>query len=212
MPGLTHDADAELARAFGQWEARGRGWTLSPDAVELEPLLTPFRPVAVAPLCDDGRREWRLSWRALRRVLIPAPAPHAAERPEILVEPAMPDAHPVAHLHLNVGRDFKLDRDDAVRALVAIGHVARPVSFEFIAADSKIQPCVVSASCDADHIERTLRLVSSDLSVSLESDLLSRVCERAPDAELIVELGLNRAFLIPLEVPKSFSRTPSGRC
>ncbi len=70
-----------ITLSFYAWEIRGRGWTVAPYQVELEP---PFRPFGILPdlspsyeVVDDGKRPTFLSSlvESVKGAFLPVPPP-----------------------------------------------------------------------------------------------------------------------------------------
>jgi hypothetical protein len=203
----------ELREQFYEWEVRGRGWTVWPERVHLEP---PFRPflghyIAPRPVVDDGRRHTILSrlaaslkGEAVEESRTSALAP-IEEEPEPRFSNEDCDLRP---LILHVPRD-RVIRPDAMSACIASLRGARhPVAFEIVGGGGKVAVQFVAHEQDEPLLRSALTSHFPDVT-AVPGDLLMEGFARDDHGVLgVFELGLRREFMLPLATMRSFDPDP----
>jgi len=126
-----------LAEQFYAWELRGRGWTVWPYAVSLEP---PFRPffghfLPERSIVDDGRRPTFLSSliEKLRRKLSPEPEEEkieSSEEIEFSPEPMMCGSQ--VELQASLAPSLRIPRELFEEFLSNVAFCSQPIAFELI--------------------------------------------------------------------------------
>ncbi|HYC44858.1 MAG TPA: type IV secretion system DNA-binding domain-containing protein [Burkholderiales bacterium] len=199
---------------FYAWELRGRGWTLAPYPVVLEP---PFRrcsfalPASPEPI-DDGRRPTFLSSlaKSVRDAVRPGPpvptrAPRAAFD-EPAPYPELPRDE-TATLRVVAQSDFASDVEAARRFLRGLSPLRSPLSFEIVGHGGRVEFQVSCERGDAARIAGALSGYFPSLAVTEAEDLLdSRWATKR--ASFTVDFGLADEFFLPIHAFRSFSFDP----
>src|ERR1041384_5546450 len=124
-----------LTHQFYEWEQRGRGWSVWPQPVNIEP---PFRPflghfLPRRSVVDDGQFETPLSRLAglfLSRAPISPPViAEAEEQPE---PESIGQREKLVEFQVLVPPDLDADADDFAAFLLGVTSCREPISFEFI--------------------------------------------------------------------------------
>mgnify|MGYP001017805502 CR=1 FL=1 len=199
MIGASERRSAE----FVAWEARGRGYAVWPHPVSPEPLFEPFgyrsrRPVAEY---DDTRKETFLSRavRALSEQLAPPATPAPEELEEVRAPPTLVRTSLVefqAHLPPKLGSDFSEYR----QLFGSLSVCVEPISFELLAAKGRIMTQFAVHPKDERLVMRQLRAFLPGVGFTSERGSLAGVWgETGQDRVAIVEFGLGKEFMLPLD-------------
>lgn len=191
------DPNEERTRRFYDFEKWGRGTSLYPSPVSLEP---PFRPFFHAPvssrMVDDGRRHTIFSWLAdlARRpwkTLPPAPSLEGYNGPE----PDVGGEHERTELRLYLPRDLRPAKDAAEGFLRFLSVVEYPVSWELQSEAGTVRYFLSLSSSDRQAVEAAaaaffpgVTLLESPSSLGWDSA-----------AFLGLEFALAHEFVVPLK-------------
>jgi len=192
-----------ITTSFAAWETRGRGWTVAPYPVELEPPFRPFflLPAPEEPLhpIDDGVRPTFLSalsesvtaffaGKRIPETELPtfeedAPFP-AYERPDLVSR------------RILVPRDFVAQSEVMLRLLQNITAALYPVSFELIGTDGAVTIQITCCESDALLVFSSVTNYAPDATLLDEPDFLQTAWTSA-GSSLVVDLGYADEFFLP---------------
>lgn len=205
-----------LTEQFYAWERRGRGHTVWPYPVPLEPPFRPFfgHELPPVPVVDDGRRpslfgrlaERLLRWRGDRPTAEPAPAaePEDEELPDYYE-----DGEPLVELQLSLPAALKTGKDLFEQFLIGLAACAYPLSFEVIGESDATTIQLVLRAADAGPVRQQLAAYFPDVVVATEPSFLSSRWLPDPLAQAaIVEFGLAEEFMLPLRPVRSLDLDP----
>lgn len=203
-----------ITESFYAWELRGRGWTVAPYPVVLEP---PFRYPALLPSAaslaepiDDGRRPTFLSQlvETLTGSHLSAgssaseiqdfeePEPHACDIDDELV-----------CFELRVPEEHGSSQEVTEQLLRALSSSMAPVSFETVATAGRVKLQVTCRSIDRALVLASLEGYCPDVSViESEDQLRGNWQEGKPSAT--VDFGLSEEFFLPLRTFPSLRVDP----
>ena len=198
-------AHERLTEQFYQWELRGRGWTVWPQAVVTEPpfRLFPGHRLPAGPEHDDGKYEtWAsglVQWLGRGFKSAPAveiPAPGEEPVPEPLVREG------VKVLTVSLPPDLDIEPEAAEPFLLNLGPCREPVAFELIGTATEIVTQFVCGEGDAPHVHRQLSAHFPEAVVIPTEDPLPAAWAEGGEAAFI-EFGLAREFMLPLAGSKA---------
>jgi DNA helicase HerA-like ATPase len=192
----------QLTRQFYQWELRGRGWTVWPGPVELEPPFRAFPGHFLPPptIVDDGRFEtgWSRFGAAFLRGFRKE-EPKSAEPPVEEEEPAaraIPYREDLVELQAVLPSDLNIPRE-AFEEFFASLHLCRePLAFEIVGQPSRIAAQFVAHPGDADLVRRELQAFFPDAVFLSQQGFLKEAWGEGEAA--VVEFGLGKEFMQPL--------------
>lgn len=205
-----------ITLSFYAWEIRGRGWTVAPYPVELEP---PFRPFGILPdlspsyeVIDDGKRPTFLSSlvESVKGAFLPAPPPSlpvpvsSFEEPEPYPATDSPD-----WVSLRLLIPEKQDASPKVvrELLASLGTTLYPLSLDIVGSKDGVLMEIVCAETDQKEVEAQLLSFFPDVGVIAgESTLETLWDEDASHAT--VDFGLSQEFFLPLPGREAFSVDP----
>jgi hypothetical protein len=208
-----------LTRQFYDWEKRGRGWQLWNCPVELEP---PFRPfiahwVPAGPVVDDARKPTALSaWADKIFGRSPHPSPSATWSLSIpeedLTEPESAvffDDAPLAELQMTLPQNLKVTQSAAEQFLLSLTYCASPLSFELVGLPESIVVQFVCREGDYPQLHKQLRAYFPEAVASEESGFLASHWDQSDDRQsVLVDFGLSREFMVPLQTSAGFEVDP----
>ena len=202
----------ELAAHFYEWENWGRGWHVAAYPADIEPPFEPFgahrtRKRAV----DDGRKPTFLStW---------ADSVFGVPNELCVTEPRLMRAPRVAHrlsacgalveLQIALPPQLHAHSETFDHFLCSLSYCSHPLSFEVIgeAATVTVQLTVVEE--DADDVARQIKAHFPDVIVKRSSGILEGLWNDCCGSELaVVETGLAREFMLPLQAHRNFGNDP----
>jgi len=138
MPADQNFAPDILTKQFYDWEMRGRGWKIWPDAVCLEPRFRPFPghylPTPILGV-DDGRKPTflsslfdRLKSRGSRTLVASFPTEDDYE-----FDP-LPFIYgsPLTEIHVSIPLELAVSRELAAQLLCQLASRQSPVTFELV--------------------------------------------------------------------------------
>jgi hypothetical protein len=210
-----------VTESFYAWEVRGRGWTLAPYPVDLEPPHRPFfvlpDPTAVAlASIDDGKRPTLVSSLidGVQRLFAPRPSQTAiaASTPWEEQEPFPLDIDSAADtalvsLRVSVPHDFASDLALASAIIRSLLRSSRPSAFEVVGHARSVSIQMTVPEDEASHVETMLAGFLPDATIVRSGDLLEEAWNSAQPS-LVVDLGLANEFFLPITVERSFDIDP----
>lgn len=210
-PNPYGSAPSQLERHFRAWELRGRGWTLYPCPVELEPPFRPFKGHFIwrAPE-DTGRRPTFLSALFGAPAAPPETLPTLAELEDNEPVPSVfEEDRALSELQILLPEDYAPKREQAEQLLSALGGLSEPVSFELIGTASSIRMLLTCRAEDQVRVEHLLQALHPDLVLIPQENLLQEVWEEEEEQDtLVVDYGLGNDFLRPLQGFRAFGGDP----
>lgn len=192
-----------LTEQFYAWELRGRGWSVAPYPVSLEPPFRPFWGFVLPRTEDDGRRPSFFS-RLFGRV----PEPEPEELPQESDPEPFSGREPLVEHVLAVPPGMSVGHSAAEGLLAALRTCRQPLAFEIVAAGGCISIQLVSRQSDSALVESQLRAFFPEVAVMPERGHLESAWFAAGPDVAIAEFGLSREFMLPLERHRSFDPDP----
>jgi DNA helicase HerA-like ATPase len=204
--GLVRSPVEERSLNFYRWERRGRGWRSFPYPVPLEPAFVPFRYLAeTRPPVDDGRHHTWLS-KFLER-LSGKQAKPATPAPEVREPESEPyEAGERSDLVLRPPRDLASTPALAEAWLRTLSVLRAPASFELVGLAGRVHVVLSAERRELPLLSSQLRAFFPALGVEEGEDAL--VDAWRDGLFSVVEFGLAREFMLPLQAAKSFSPDP----
>ncbi|MHB8736186.1 MAG: type IV secretion system DNA-binding domain-containing protein, partial [Terriglobales bacterium] len=204
-PGTAFPSVAErLTDQFYRWELRGRGWTVWPEPVDLEPPYRPFlgHYVPSPAVVDDGRFEtgWsRFATAVLKKLGKPEepPAPPPLEEEE--EEPgtqAVTDREGLVELQAVLPAELDIPREAFAEFLASLHLCREAVTFELLGRPAAISAQFVAHPTDAPLVRQQLQAFFPDAVFLPQRDYLARAW--GGGEPVVVEVGLGREFMRPL--------------
>src|SRR5437588_5476555 len=147
-----------LTQQFYDWERRGRGWSVWPEPVDIEPPFRPFPGHFLPPraVVDDGQFETPLSqlasWFLGRSSRKPPPLPPEPEEepePEFIGPPDN-----LVEFQALVPPDLNPDTADFEQFLLSLSLCQEPVAFEFVGQPGRITAQFTVHPNDASLVRR----------------------------------------------------------
>ena len=205
-----------LTAQFYEWELRGRGWLLAPHTVSLEPPFRPFEghflPRRLTE--DDGRIESTGSRfaRGMGRLMgIGARSETRAELPE-LEEPGFEEedrSGALVELQLALPPEYQPQANVFEQFLASIGYARSSVAFEIVGTSEELVVQITADSSDAPSIEAQLRAFFPEAVVVVaEGHLTQVVSEESGSVFEVVDFGLEREFVVPINTLKGIATDP----
>lgn len=191
-----------LTDQFYQWERRGRGWTVWPEPVDLEPPFRPFLGHFVPPpaALDDGKIE--TGWSRFAASLFK----RLGKTEELTPEPPPPEEEPVAQvihdredlieLQAVLPADLDIEREAFEEFLGSLHLCREPVAFEILGLPSAVRAQFVVHPKDAPLVRRQLQAFFPDAVFLPQRNFLEEAWDGGEAA--IVEFGLGKEFMQPL--------------
>lgn len=195
MMGVSERLSAE----FYRWEREGRGYTLWPAPVELEPVVR--SPEVAAPPVDDGRRPTFFSnvVRGISEFLSPTDPRPAAESSEHEATARPNKRGDLEEWQLVLLSGQRLDRADYSSLFTALAVAAEPIAFEIIATGSRIVVQFAVSPRDAGLLRHQVAAFAPEAPLVSAAGYLGNTwgaLGAAPSA--IVDFGLGKEFMVPL--------------
>ncbi len=187
----------DFSAQFYRWEARGRGWQVWPEPVELEP---PFRwlQYTLPPKVDDGQRPsfWGDLARGIFGRSVPPPEPTPVEEPEAEPEPLVREEW----VELQTLLPAKLDiaPEAFAQFLQSVSLAREPIAFELLGQPGGVTLQWAIHPDDAAHVRRQLTAFFPEAVFQPRPSQLVETWQNAGGEELVVEFGLAREFMLPL--------------
>lgn len=199
-----------LSSQWHAWERRGRGWSVYPHAVALEP---PFRPLLLHyPTLvrgDDGAHDTALSRLAAAASGQPPKRPTvhsvSVEEPHPESYDGDPDA---AELQIRLPENTEVTPELSRHLLLTLAAIQAPVSFELIGIGPTVVLQVAVPRSEATAVQASLEAFVPEVRVSDEATLVRAWDANVGDSTVIVEFGLRSEFMLPLATPGTFRVDP----
>jgi len=195
-----------ITRQFYEWERRGRGWSLWPAPVVLEPPFRPFLPTLPAHSLDDGRKaSWlekalgRLSGQRQPASIVPEEWEEPDDEPEI-----DDDDSDITEFVLMLPESLAVDALTMEQALLSLAACPAPLAFELVA--QGLSSLHVQMACRepfAKEMESQLTAHLPEASIASKDNCLATTwldLDHGDAANLVVEFGLAREFMLPLRL------------
>jgi len=201
MPSLHEIASGQ----FAQWERRGRGHAVWPHPVPPEPPFRPFLGYRQPPpdVEDDGRKPTFLSSLAefVGRKLAPRPPGlHPREEPEEEPVPGELVRGPLVELQTSLPAKLDISREAFAGLLGNFALCREPLAFEILGTPGRVRAQFAAHPDDTPHVRRQLRAFFPEAVFLPGEGALEAAWEEAGgSAALVVEFGLEREFMIPLQ-------------
>jgi hypothetical protein len=204
-----------LTEQFYRWELRGRGWAICPNAVQLEPPFRPFEGHYLPPelIEDDGRIESPGSLFAgkLSRFLgfnhppLPPPVLEEIEEPEN--EPAG-SAEGLVELQIALPPDYQPLGNVFEQFLFSIGYARGPIAFEVVGTAKELVVQITTWVEDSEPVRRQLRAFFPEAVILSIRNYLPTILQQETGRWQIVDFGLEREFMIPINNLKALAVDP----
>ena len=192
-----------LTAQFYQWEKRGRGWTVWPAPVELEPPFKSFDAHVVPrqSVKDDGRIETGLSRFGSRfgRLFGKTDEPSAPPPVDEDEEPAPElwnSENDLVELQTLLPAKLDIPREAFEQFLLSLSLCREPVAFEILGLPSQIGAQFVAHSRDAPLVSQQLAAYFPEAVFLPEKGVLEAAVSDAETA--VAEFGLEREFMLRL--------------
>src|ERR1039458_2475760 len=198
----------QLTEQFRTWEVRGRGWQVFPEPVHPEP---PFRPFHVhylpdTPVIDDGRKPTFLSSfveKLSRKLSTVPPEPPVTPTEEEEPEPHILIREPQIELQTSLPAKLDITKDAFEQFLRNLSFCREPVSFEMLGTPGRVNVQFAAHPHDAPIVRRQLQAYFHEATFQPREGSLTTAWETCQGEEiLVVEFGLAREFMFPLECGK----------
>jgi hypothetical protein len=197
-------ADEYFSEQFEKWEKRGRGWQVFDQPVSPEPPFAPFRfrSMAATPVVDNGVRPSFLgSLFGIGKK--PEPPPTVDPEPEDEPEPTPLERGSLIELQVALPADLDIARNEMEQLFRNLSLCHEPIAFELLGTPQQVLAQFVTSETDASLVRKQLTAYFPEVLFREQSDtLLSAVEASTGDDIYVVEFGLEREFMFPLESGK----------
>lgn len=199
--------EQELTGQFYRFELPGRGGQVCAGPVSIEP---PFRPFPgyyspPPPVRDEGRRHTFLSgiMEKLGHSVAVTGEPPALPEEEAPPQPVPWERQNIMEFQLSLPRDRKGLAGHMDQLLGSFAQCREPVSFEILGTGGEAWLQIAVGAEDAERVERHLALLFSGMIVVRAEDGLANVWQQTGSSFAVCECGLEREFMLPLELSHS---------
>jgi hypothetical protein len=201
---------ARLTTRFYEWEQRGRGWTVWPYPVVLEPPFEPFEPDVGHAFVRDDARKPSLIVRWLSGILHRRDGrTEIDEHEEPVPPPARSTPFEIVEIHLALAPDVKVAADVAEQFLLSLATCSRPMSFEVLGTSESVTFQIACADADALHVQAQLQAHFPDAVCSTWTHTLAAAWRGdAEHRQIVVEFGVSQEFMRPLRTLARFGTDP----
>jgi hypothetical protein len=203
-PGVT------LTRRFYAWEVRGRGWSVWPHVVQLEPPFVPFQHILPSSAAPDDGREPGLFERVVSlfsKRPLPAVIPVDSPEAEFAIVPTSADSPEFVELQVAVPKNVLGSRETTEQFLSVIT-AAGALGFEVIGMRGQIVVQLVATKKRAQHIRHQLMGHFPGVVVQETPAYLENSWRSTSGESVIVDFGLSNEFMRPIKTAGSFSPDP----
>ena len=205
----------ELTEQFYRWELRGRGWLIWPDSVQLEPPFRPFEGhfLSSRPIIEDGRIEsfGSLFAKRVTGFLGIAPPPVIEEEVEEIEEPEaerQADREDLVELQIALPPDYQPHANVFEQFLFSIGYASEPVAFEVVGSAEELVVQVTTGKADAVAVRQQLKAFFPEAIITVGNRHLSSTFTPDSDILRVLDFGLEREFMVPLQNLKALAADP----
>ena len=212
---VGHQIARALTEQFYRWELRGRGWMLWPNTVQLEPPYRPFEGHYVRNNTqeDDGQVE-SLGSRFAKRLgsifgaqqtEVAFPEEDEIEEPDA----AASEGRELVELQIALPPDYHPSANVFEQFLFSVGFAEHALAFEVIGSAKELVVQVVAGESDAELIRRQLKAFFPEAVITSDERYLEQVVsELIGTATAVLDLGLEREFMVPFGQFKSLAVDP----
>lgn len=195
-PKLHEALAVDATRRFYEWEKRGRGDSLYPFEVDLEPPFGPFRPGTSQPgIIDDVRRHTVRSWVA---GLFEQDKSEAPRLPPPSREPESPARGELLEARLMLPQELRPPREAAEGFLKALLALSCPLSWEISGEAGVVRYGVALERRDEAALRAALAAFFPAVSLG-NAHALSPGWAKEEEC-LVEDFALAREFVVPLGV------------
>jgi hypothetical protein len=196
--------DEQLSEQFRKWELRGRGWQVYDEPVFPEPPFRPFighyLPDTVS--MDDGRRPTALS-SLFKRLTSQQEKPPVIPQIEEEPEPGLLVREPLVELQTSLPSDLNLSKEAFEQFLLNLSLCREPVAFELLGIPNRVTTQFAVHLNDASQVQRQLQAYFPEAVFQAGEGALEKAWDNCEgDDTLVVEFGLAREFMFPLQSGK----------
>ncbi len=199
----------QLTEQFYEWEARGRGWLLADELVQLE---SPFHPFffhfVPTSYIDDGKQHTVFS-KALDFLKGGTKEPIIESYKTPPIDPFIyEDEQPLTLLQIAFPRGYKVRAEMMEQFFVMLSFCTeQPISFEIVATHTNIQVQLVLREVDEHYIKSQLKAYFPECNVQDKSETLFDLFSDELSF-YIVDFGLKEEFMRPLSLVTSYDHDP----
>lgn len=201
-------------RLYFKWVERGNGWQVYNAPVQLESPLEPleYSPRSQSGFRDDGKRDTLFGW-AKKEIgkLFQKPAEEKQEVPKTGYSypdrpvPFKLDA-PLIGFRVSLPKKREVHRDEAEKLLHMLAYTVSHLSFEIFGTVEAVHIQWTCRTPDKERLISQLRSYFPLLAITEFSPAELPLLGKTP--VMVVELGLEEEFILPLNSPSSFSLDP----
>lgn len=207
----------EQVEHFYDWEALGRGHLIWDCPVRVEPPFAPFKRIAKisrSPI-DDGRIETGFS-SLFKNVFDAFRSSEPPEIDESESEDAIPESlspvlddetGEIVEMQVLLPEDTTVSTSLAEQFIASIEQCIHQVAFEVVATTESITVQFAVRPCDAPIVRSQIESHFPEATILEESGYLENNWNSSYDS-LILELGFEREFMLPLNPVSSFKNDP----
>ncbi len=198
----VHEA---LSAQFYAWEKRGRGWSVFPEPVVPEPPFVAFNGhyLPATPVTDDGRRPTFLSsfvQKVSQTLRTPAIPPPVVSLPDEEPEPIPLIRSDLVELQTTLPADLDIEEEALGQFLLNLSLCREPVAFELLGDSKRVTAQFVASVNDAPLVQRRLQAYFTEVVFQARSSTLEETWNTCTgEEELVIEFGLSREFMFPLQ-------------
>lgn len=199
--------EQELTGQFYRFELPGRGGQVCPGPVSIEP---PFRPfpgyyAPLPPVRDEGRRHTFLSgiMEKLGQAVAGMDEPPALPDEDESPQPVLWKREGIVEFQLSLPRDRKGLAGRLDQLLGSFAQCREPVSFEILGTAGETWLQIALGGEDGERVERHLALLFPGMTIVRAEDGLADAWQSTGSSFAVCECGLEREFMLPLELPHS---------
>ncbi|MCW5976496.1 MAG: type IV secretion system DNA-binding domain-containing protein [Bryobacteraceae bacterium] len=214
---LPETLEERLIRQFYDWERWGRGWTVWPEPVDLEPPFHPFfghyLPREAGPPLDDARKPTFLSNLSDRFVGLfrspESPPETTASEQEERLPYVFQDETDLTTFQVTLPPETKVTSDASEQFLLSLGQLRRPVSFEVVGTGESVVVLLVCSKPDRFHLRGQMEAYFPDALISERTGYLESLWGASGNKSgAVVDFGLSNEFMRPLRFFDRFDPDP----
>lgn len=200
--------------------AVGRGWEAFPEPVSLEPTIPDRRFGAdgggpAPPIVDDGRypgffKRMRPTKKQLATPVCP-PSDIASSMGSPSINTRPEEDSPIIELQMGIPQTTVVTTGVMGRLLLNLASRSATTAFEIIGTADEILVQIATREAEGVNAETQLRSHFPDCSVSRSVNVLRNLLrqeQRDSNQSLLIEFGLRRECLFPLQTARSFDPDP----
>lgn len=216
LPAPSPTRQELLTQQFYDWESRGRGWVVWNSVVELEP---PFRPflghfLPAHSVQDDGLVPTGLS--RIARMLFggsgAAAPPNLSEESAEIEEPEPEPLERLGELvewQVALPKDSQPSREVFEQCLTSLSYCRAPLVFEVVGDLNGLVAQIVAEASDAQRVFAQLKAHFPEAVINRVPQYLEGLWTNCRSgANWILEFGLEREFMLPLNPARRMATDP----